>query len=219
VAARAIANDMYFDDIKNNSLGVVSSKLAMSYARLTKLEHDKRAAETERLRKEGASAIANGVTPMLNWDILPIGFATGDVKKGELVSVQVGCAGSPTVTADALRNGVTPMTQSKESDWHQVWLGDSIQKSMSSIRRQVNEISLGQRCPTGCKYARWRTDGKQPTEPGYGSRCDSCKKHDNRPGYVAEEKKAVGHVFDISTWLPLGMNFSHNANCTGNCGC
>jgi len=170
-----------------------TAHVAIAYARLARVEQDKRGAELKRLRTV-SEAIANGVTP--------IGYAIGDVGKGQMVSVLV--------------NGRKPE--------HNKEVHRSTERS--PFGDVTIDVTYGYRCPSDCKFAKWRTDGNPSNEPGYSNRCDECKKYSNRPAWTGERKPHTPQEWNSPWMLPRLNRDSIDAKatntepkCRGKCKC
>lgn len=175
------------DGSGNTHVGNATAHIAIAYARIVKVEQDKRDAELKRLR-EASEAITQGVTP--------IGFVMDGARKGELVAVQIGANNSPTV----------PM--------------------YTSIHAFRNAMKWQYKCPSGCMFARWRTDGRPSTEPGYSERCDECKTKPERPAWTGERKPHTPQEWNSPWMLPRLNRDSIDAKatntepkCRGKCKC
>jgi hypothetical protein len=90
---------------------------------------------------------------------------------------------------------------------------------MVSVLVNGRDVDSRTECPSNCKFARWRTDGKPSTEPGYSARCDECKTKADRPGYVAEKTEPQPPVKSPFNSIPsFGIKMPWHCTCNCDCG-
>lgn len=136
----------------------------------------------QKRRVEQTARLKEMTTVALANGVTPIGVAVDGASKGQLVTLRIGS----NITYDNVA-------------------------TYGSLEEYNRLCGWSTRCNPGCRFARWSTDGKPSTEPGYGARCDECKKDVSRPGYVADESaKPVAKIHVVE---------KPESKCCGKCKC
>jgi hypothetical protein len=125
----------------------------------------------QKRRDEQTARLKEMTTIALENGVTPIGVTVDGAMKGQLVAVQIG--------GNFKSVDIPTFTSTAEYNRYRGW---------------------STQCNPGCKFAKWRTDGKPSTEPGYSARCDECKTQVSRPGYAADNGPYAVCV-DGLTWI------------------